>query len=74
MIFVKKWQLVTAAGREGWACVLLLFPESDAAAGEVVGGHFDCDFVALKDADVVLAHFATDSGEHNRAIFQLHAE
>ena len=42
--------------------ILLFLAEDDSSAGEVVGGEFYFDFVARKDADEMLAHFARDMG------------
>lgn len=42
---------------------MILPAESNAAAGQIVGGHFHGDRVTRKDANVVLSHFAGDMGE-----------
>lgn len=54
----------------GW----LLETVGDAAAGEVVGRKLDLDPVAGQDADVELAHFAGNVGQHFVTVFQLDAE
>ena len=51
---------VKVAGNKGRGSLLA---EDDSAAGEVVGGEFDFDFVAGEDADEMLAHFAGDVTE-----------
>ena len=48
--------------------------EGDAGFAEVVGGHFDVDFVADADADEIFSHFAGDVGEDFVAIGQSYTE
>lgn len=47
---------------------------SNATFGQVVGGHFDLNFVASEDFDVMHAHFAGDMGYDLVAILQFNAE
>ena len=41
----------------------LFLAEDDSASCQVVGGEFYLDFVAWKDADEMLSHFAGDVAE-----------
>lgn len=49
-------------------------PERDAAFAEVVGRHFDIDFVAGQDADAVFAHFSRCMREHFMPVVQFDPE
>src|SRR5690554_1610029 len=44
--------------------------EGDATFAEVVGGHFQRDFIACQNADVVLAHFSTGVRDNGVAVIQ----
>src|SRR5579871_2636237 len=48
--------------------------EDQAAAREVVGSHFDGDFVTHRGADAVLAHLAGGVDEHDAVSFDPHAK
>ena len=48
--------------------------ESDTGFAEIVGGHFDLDFIADADANEIFAHFAGDMSEDFVTVGQCHAE
>lgn len=52
----------------------LFFAINDSAAGEVVGGKPDADFVAWNDSDIVFSHFARKVGKDYMAVLQLDPE
>src|SRR5690606_8430765 len=47
---------------------------NDASLAQIVGRHFQRDFVAGEDADMVLAHFAARVGDDSVAVIQGDAE
>ncbi len=52
----------------------LFISVGDAAFGEIVGSHFNEDFVASEDTDSIFTHFACDMGGNLVIIFEFHAE
>src|SRR5690606_29563460 len=47
---------------------------NDAGFAQIVRGHFERDFIASENADVVLAHFATGVGNDGVAVVEGDAE
>ena len=47
---------------------------SDTTLAQIIRGQLNCDLVACKNSDIVLAHFARYVRSHNVSIFQLHPE
>ena len=48
--------------------------ERDSAFGEIVGGEFQSDFVAGKDANAIAAKAASQVRQHHALVFELHAK
>ena len=48
--------------------------ECNPAFGQIVGGEFQGNFIARQDADAIAAKSASQVGQHDSLMFQLHAE
>jgi len=48
--------------------------EGDATLGQIIGRHFDVDFVADKHADAVFAHFSGGPGDNFVVVLEFHPE
>jgi uncharacterized protein Veg len=48
--------------------------ESDPAFGQIVGGKFECDFIASENSNSIAAQTTGQMGEDYSLMFQLHAE
>jgi hypothetical protein len=48
--------------------------ESDTALGEVVGGEFECNFIARQNAYAIAAEPACEVRKHQALVLKLHTE